>query len=182
MGTRHTICAVLNGEIKLAQYGQWDGKPAPQGIRILEFLESRERVQRLKDSLLRSTFVERSILRTGREYEEWYGESRSDATLVGERFWSRDLGARVLYNIIEAPEESPPLMNSLCHLWEGDWVYVINLDTEILEIYSSSPVNGRGVLAVFHGEEAYLVNSISFANFTEEKKGKFADWANTIPE
>ena len=39
MGTRHLTCVVLNGEYKVAQYGQWDGCPSGQGSYILEFLK-----------------------------------------------------------------------------------------------------------------------------------------------
>jgi hypothetical protein len=41
MGTRH-FQKVINkkGEIKLAQYGQWDGYPSGQGIDILEYLRN----------------------------------------------------------------------------------------------------------------------------------------------
>jgi len=32
MGTRHLICAKINNEYKLSQYGQWDGYPSGQGV------------------------------------------------------------------------------------------------------------------------------------------------------
>lgn len=39
MGTRH-YQKVINqkGEVKIAQYGQWDGYPSGQGVKILDFL------------------------------------------------------------------------------------------------------------------------------------------------
>lgn len=38
MGTRHLIGVVLDGDFKIAQYGQWDGYPSGQGATIHEFL------------------------------------------------------------------------------------------------------------------------------------------------
>lgn len=38
MGTRHLISVVLDGEYKIAQYGQWDGYPSGQGQAIVDFL------------------------------------------------------------------------------------------------------------------------------------------------
>lgn len=38
MGTRHLICVSHNDQCKVAQYGQWDGYPAGQGVNILAFL------------------------------------------------------------------------------------------------------------------------------------------------
>lgn len=32
MGTRNPTAVVLDGEYKLAQYGQWDGFPSGQGL------------------------------------------------------------------------------------------------------------------------------------------------------
>ena len=38
MGTRHVTAVFLNGEPRVAQYGQWDGYPSGQGVTILDFL------------------------------------------------------------------------------------------------------------------------------------------------
>ena len=38
MGTRHLIAVQLDGEYKIAQYGQWDGYPDGKGIDVLHFL------------------------------------------------------------------------------------------------------------------------------------------------
>jgi hypothetical protein len=38
MGTRHLVCVVLDGELKIAQYGQWDGDPTGAGDTIVRFV------------------------------------------------------------------------------------------------------------------------------------------------
>lgn len=50
MGTRHLIAAMIDGEYKLAQYGQWDGYPEGQGVDILDFLNTGD-VEALKRNL-----------------------------------------------------------------------------------------------------------------------------------
>lgn len=37
MGTRHIIDVKLNGELKVHQYGQWDGYPEEHPWQIFEF-------------------------------------------------------------------------------------------------------------------------------------------------
>jgi hypothetical protein len=45
MGTRHLITAFDNeGELKVAQYGQWDGYPSGQGVNVLNWLRMTTRI------------------------------------------------------------------------------------------------------------------------------------------
>ena len=38
MGTRNLIAVMMDGEYKIAQYGQWDGYPDGQGVGVLKYL------------------------------------------------------------------------------------------------------------------------------------------------
>ena len=54
MGTRHKQTVINKaGEIKVAQYGQWDGYPSGQGVEILRYLRSAnlEEYQKNLDSI-----------------------------------------------------------------------------------------------------------------------------------
>jgi hypothetical protein len=42
MGTRNLTKVVMNGDVVVAQYGQWDGYPAGQGITAFNFLKEKE--------------------------------------------------------------------------------------------------------------------------------------------
>ena len=41
MGTRGLYCVVQDGELKVAQYGQWDAYPSGQGAVVLNFLRTK---------------------------------------------------------------------------------------------------------------------------------------------
>lgn len=55
MGTRHLIEVRCDGETKIAQYGQWDGYPSGQGVKILEFLTN-ARIHKWKRALKKCRF------------------------------------------------------------------------------------------------------------------------------
>jgi len=42
MGTRHITQVRYGDEIRVSQYGQWDGYPAGQGLTVFRFLKSEE--------------------------------------------------------------------------------------------------------------------------------------------
>ena len=40
MGTRNLTCVVVEGQHRIAQYGQWDGHPDGQGATALNFIRA----------------------------------------------------------------------------------------------------------------------------------------------
>jgi hypothetical protein len=137
MGTRGLTKVVdRNGEIKVAQYGQWDHYPAGQGVTVLEVLLSRHNAVKLLELALdKCEFVsdaKRELIYAG------YNAKYADVVEVGQDnftamlpTFSRDTGADIL-NVVMWSAGSVPLLdesdfendNLFC---EG--VYEINYNT-----------------------------------------------------
>lgn len=142
MGTRHLIAVQLNGEYRVAQYGQWDGYPSGQGVRVLEFLRTAnlhafaEKVaaaQWLADDEANAAWVECGAhpdsdmvsLDVANRHSARYPER------------SRDTGAKILPLIMEYPA-GIKLRDSLSFAADSlfcEWAYVIDLDTKKLEVF-----------------------------------------------
>ncbi len=142
MGTRHLISIYLDGEAKLAQYGQWDGYPSGQGFQCVAFLQA-------VDLDVFKTQVRNSRMLTEQEVRERWTEAGAnpESEMVGleiaEQFnranpqLSRDSGAGTLTYIMEA--EKPELAGDSTP-FAGDslfceWAYVIDLDEMTFEVY-----------------------------------------------
>lgn len=163
MGTRHlTLVKNKEGEIKVAQYGQWDGYPSGQGAHILNFCREELNLSLLKGMLNRVYFVENNEL-----IKKWYDEkflivarNTPDLRTKDMRFWwdyfcSRDLGSHILDNIINVDKLQKSLEVSGAQLPEEfqnyiflqdestflldslfcEYAYCINFQTNKLEIY-----------------------------------------------
>lgn len=142
MGTRHLIAAVVDGEYKIAQYGQWNGYPSGQGKDLLGFLLSLDTIE--KRDLFRERVRQTRLLKGKEVLAVWSGLGICDANGnfkdgFEERFpWvSRNCGAGILKNVYES-EEPLPLQSSLSFAGESlfcEWAYVLDLDTQKLEVY-----------------------------------------------
>lgn len=86
MGTRH-LQTVINkeGEVKLQQYGQWDGYPEGQGIDILKFLRNSnlEKYQSQVDKLKQITDEQKNEINKDENWNKNYP------------YLSRDCGANI---------------------------------------------------------------------------------------
>ena len=51
MGTRNLTVVVHNQEVKLAQYGQYDGFPDSLGVKLLKFFSNPKNTENLKEIL-----------------------------------------------------------------------------------------------------------------------------------
>lgn len=119
MSTRN-LTVVINGEeMKVAQYGQCDGYPEGQGKTVLEFLKGCD-LEKFRETLNNVSFLD------------------PEDSKLHERKPELDMftAAKVLKLIYdgqatELSDSREFTMNSLfC-----EWVYVINLDDETLEVY-----------------------------------------------
>jgi len=144
MGTRHIIAAVIDGEYKLAQYGQWDGYPSGQGADILQFLQSDGiYLEQFKNKLRQCTFltedeIKAAWIQAGASPDaDWVGMDVSDKFKELYPQLSRDQGAKVL-ELIANSFEGLALKNSLDFARDSlmcEYAYVIDFDKNTFEIY-----------------------------------------------
>ena len=147
MGTRHLIAVYLDGDYKIAQYGQWDGCPAGQGVKVLEFLSAEKSVDNLKLALARvryldpagkdKEFVDDYNKRAPKFYDD--PETRTDRQIEWwDTYISRDLGADILTNIANSNDNEMVLKNHIDFAGDSQsctWAYIIDLDKGTFEIY-----------------------------------------------
>jgi hypothetical protein len=74
MGTRNVTMVILDQEIKVAQYGQWDGYPTGQGKTVLNFLiKYIDKLDLVKEKMRKLSFLTNEELQAlGPEWKESY--------------------------------------------------------------------------------------------------------------
>lgn len=132
MGTRHLILVQLENEYKVAQYGQWDGYPTGTGREIVKILKEID-LEKFKSKLLSHTFLVPSEMAFNEDIEKLDYEKFK----VEYPELSRDSSENILKLIYDTEKELILADNSdfandslFC-----EWAYVLNLDTNKLEIY-----------------------------------------------
>jgi len=142
MGTRNLTCVMLNGEYRVAQYGQWDGYPSGQGKIILEFLKRMDKekfIENLKQSFFITTEEQKAL------WKEFGADDSDMVTMeVSKKFnkvhpqLSRDMGGAIL-EFIQDATEPVQLADQIEFATDGlfcEWAYVVDLDKNTLEVYS----------------------------------------------
>lgn len=142
MGTRNLTVVVLDGEVKVAQYGQWDGYPAGQGATALTFLKNAN-IDVFKEKVSKTQWAtEQDVLNackaiTGNDsYSMTYEQGKEMAAKYPE--FSRDTAAEIL-PLIYKREDVVLLENAIDFAGDSlfcEWAYVIDLDKETFEAYS----------------------------------------------
>jgi len=145
MGTRHLSMVVKGGKIRVAQYGQWDGYPGGAGIKILNFLkicDMNRFKKRIQTGVRFTTSADRKerkeFLKQIGVNDEWLNMEQSTKYNLKFPFDSRDIGADIL-ELIYNSNEKIVLNNAKYFAYDGlfcEWLYLINLDTMMLEVYS----------------------------------------------
>ena len=141
MGTRHLICVVLDGEYKVAQYGQWDGYLRGTGTDILNFLHKwnkEEFIKNLKTTkFITDEQVDKHYVECGATPgEEWINNEVDKGIKSKYPSLSRDTGGNILYLIEHS--KNIELINRIDFAADSlfcEWCYVIDLDKNTFEIY-----------------------------------------------
>lgn len=142
MGTRNLTLVVKDGNIRVAQYCQWDGYPGGngQGTRVFNFI-TQEMTPAFREQ------VDRVIHLTPDEvHNRWKSYGADDSGLVSMDIVSkfkvsnahldRDMGAGILSYIqnAQAPEVELSTEFAADSLF-CEWAYLLDLDNDILEVY-----------------------------------------------
>lgn len=153
MGTRHLVAVQIDGVYKVAQYGQWDGYPTGQGVRVLDFLKNGD-VEALKRNVAKAYEpTEEDSIRMWAEFDVDIVDSKgmvecSKADAFGEKYPSldRDTGAGILELIASSDDaEKIPLRVDIDFAGDSlfcEWAYVIDFDLGTFETYRGFNTEG----------------------------------------
>lgn len=176
MGTRHLIGVVLDAQMKVAQYGQWDGYPSGVGVDILSYLRKAD-LSKLKSETRKLRYMnDEDELRCEARWVDLGAEPRPSMITMEQsaeffkdfpfKALSRDMSADLLPAIEEGKveflsDESGFALDSLfC-----EWAYVVDLDREMLEVYAGfqkeTPKFGRWAGQREDGSEYGAVNMVA---------------------
>ena len=142
MGTRNLTVVFMDGEYRVAQYGQWDGYPEGHGMTCLLFLREKMNEAKFREALKNHKWI------TPEEYE-----ARLDDIVNGRPFFNpddskvlkvrypefhRDTGAEILELIQNGGTTTKLLKNDITFAADGtfcEWAWVIDLDKRTFEAY-----------------------------------------------
>lgn len=154
MGTRHTIFVIKDNNVKVAQYGQWDGGLKVNGDTVLTFCK-----EYLSDEAGRDVF--------GRQVDKCKSVDNSYVALVNELLdrlrqeqptyampvsmfspmLSRNTGADILkmiYNFEAYGDDSIPIHVDVDTSY-SEYVYVIDLDNKELRMYTTHADHSKAI-------------------------------------
>jgi len=145
MGTRNLTMVVHKFETKVAQYGQWDGYPSGNGLKVLDFLRKHKMIT-FKEKLSNVRFVTDEDRKEIDNYLKSIGSkdgwiNMDQARKYHERYpyLSRDIGADILDMIYNYAGDEKMMINDETKFASDslfcEWAYLINLDTNELEVY-----------------------------------------------
>lgn len=127
MGTRNLTIVKHNDQIKVAQYGQWDGYPTGVGQGIVDFLRKTD-LNEFKEKIKACRFIPQEKLE--KMTNEQYGK-----LLEEQPQFSRDTADRVLDMIMANKKKVFELKNAINFGFDDlfcEWLYIIDLDKDRL--------------------------------------------------
>lgn len=143
MGTRNLTIVKVKGQVKLAQYCQWDGYPTGQGFDIADFLR-RADLSKFKANVSKLTWVKKDALKT--KWVECGANPDSDLVSmdIADKFkakypeFSRDTGAKVLGLIQRGRvKEVDNAIDFLKDTLFCEYAYEIDMDKKTVAVYVS---------------------------------------------
>jgi len=144
MGTRNLTAVYSNGELKVAQYGQWDGYPEGQGATVINFLNSlsEESFEQFLNNLHACYFyTEKEIDDLGDDWMQTYPQL------------SRDHGADILNMVLDEPLGLVNSIEFAKYSLFCEWAYIIDFDNTTLEVYTGFQTEPIAETERFYSEE-----------------------------
>ena len=147
MGTRSLTVVVHNNEVKVAQYGQWDGYPKGQGKTLLSFLKDASKVETLKHLLPKVRFQTQEDIKEQTEFLKSIGCENGWMNIEqGKLFRNkypmhhRDVGGEILDLILLLKDSNEIILTDAYYfaadsLW-CEWAYVVDFDKNTFEVYA----------------------------------------------
>lgn len=150
MGTRNLTIVILDDEVKVSQYGQWDGYPTGQGNTIVNFILYEMNKDKFKEQLKKCQFTSKD------EINKLWKECEADLNLNCESIeidnlfrnkfpeFSGDTGAKILSLIQNGKDKLDNCYDFAMDSLFCEYGYVINMNKETLEVYkgfNTKPLN-----------------------------------------
>lgn len=158
MGTRNLTLVISDGQIKVAQYGQWDGYPSGQGATVLDFLRNLKNFELFKKRVNKCSFLTEEEINS-------INQNLDDKEPFPAEL-SRDTCAKIL-NIIYKSKEGLKLVDNTEFAADSlfcEWAYVIDLDKRNLEVY-----RGFNNIPLDENERFAFLTAKSIAEYEQRK-------------
>lgn len=178
MGTRNLTAVYIDGEYKVAQYGQWDGYPEGQGLTVLHFLRDEMDEDVFKRAVRNSTYITPKKLK---KLWEKYGADKdgfilsidADRMKMKHPEFSRDTGAEIL-SLIQSKPDGMKLNDNIGFAADSlfcEWAWVIDFDAGTFEAFEGFNRNGP----LEEGERFFFLNPLAEDGYYPVKK--VAEWS-----
>jgi len=127
-----------DGDVKIAQYGQWDGYPSGQGRTIVSFLQTKKNRDKLLSKLKRIRFLEidgrdKDFVKEYNKNVPQFSHEPDNRTPERKRWFdtyiSRNIGGKILETIAKATDDEIVLIDETETAKHGGWVeytYIVN--------------------------------------------------------
>tara|TARA_B100000745_G_C20033176_1_gene351828 strand:- start:28 stop:618 length:591 start_codon:yes stop_codon:yes gene_type:complete len=147
MGTRHLVAAIVDNEFRVAQYGQFDGYPTGQGQDLVDYLRKVD-ISELYERVKQVRFANDEDIETVRELLNQFNKMLPDYEGYEElerklEPFAPSCSSEIFEYLMDNPDCLPLKDNSnfgkdslFC-----EWAYIVNFDTNSLEVYKGFNMN-----------------------------------------
>lgn len=143
MGTRNLQIVVQDGQVKVANYTQFDGYPGGQGLTALAFLRDSMKIEVFKQKVEQCSWMDQASYKAawvtcGADPDsDMVGMDVADKFKANYLWLSRECGADI-YNLIQASTNGLKVQNGVDFAADSlmcEWAYVVDLDKNTFEVY-----------------------------------------------